>query len=129
MLEYCRTRALSAPAQKCCQLVLLKNSHQHRAHVRARSCTMAAESNVPSDVTSWVAKSAVFNTDVSKRGKQSKISDEDNSVVERLNPEDTLENCVVYTLSPLPLDQVWQITVLNATKRRSLGPVSGCVVV
>ena len=43
---------------------------------------------MPSDVISWVAKSAVF-TNVSKRGKQSKfLMKIYNSVVERLNPED-----------------------------------------
>ena len=64
---------------------------------------------VPSVLSEWVPGPFVLNT--KKCGVRAKFS-EDNSVVEREQPED-IGGCVTYTTNPLPLGQVWQTTVLS----------------
>ena len=70
----------------------------------------SSEPNVPSDLTGWVARPDPFNAEESKRGKLSRLSD-GNSTIEQLDPVNNFEDCVAYTDSPLPLVQVWQITI------------------
>ena len=79
-----------------------------------RYSTMACECLVPSDVTGLLATPAPFST--ANCGEKVTFS-EDNSVVERLEPENYRHGGVAYTVSPLPLGQVWQTTVLNTTER------------
>ena len=82
--------------------------------------------SVPRNVSDLLVTPAPLNTE--KHGEYTLFSG-DNSIVERLLPDDTPYGCVCYTSHRLPLGQVWQITLLNTTSRWSAfgGLVSGCV--
>ena len=77
-----------------------------------------------SSLADWIPRPAPFNE--SKRGKLVKFSEEC-SVAERVTPEKKCENGVVYTAQPVPVGEVWRITVLNTTRRWDGGLVSGWV--
>ena len=65
----------------------------------------------------------------SKCGTSIKLSEEC-SVAEKVRPED-YHNCgngVVYTAQPLPVGEVWTITVLSTTRGWTGGLVSGCTI-
>ena len=76
---------------------------------------------VPTDLSDWVPGPFVLNT--KKCGVRAKFSG-DNSVVERVRPEEDYGGCVTYTANPLPLGQVWQTTILSTTRELG-GLVSG----
>ena len=64
----------------------------------------------------------------SKSGTSIRLSEEC-SVAEKVRPED-YDNCgngVVYTAQPVPVGEVWRITVLSTTRGWSGGLVSGWV--
>ena len=80
---------------------------------------------VPEDISDWLATPAPFSTET--HGKLARFS-VSNSVVERREPEDYDDDCVVYTRDPLVVGQPWRTTLLNNTRKRwSGGLVSGCV--
>ena len=71
-----------------------------------------------------VPQPAPFNA--SKHGTHVKFS-EQCSVAERVTPEEENENGVVYTAQPVPVGEVWRITVLSTTGMWHGGLVSGWV--
>ena len=78
---------------------------------------------VPTVLSDWVPGPFVLNT--KKCGRRAKFSG-DCSVVERELPDEYGGGCVTYTANPLPLGQVWQITILQSTTRKwNSGLVSG----
>ena len=84
-------------------------------------------SKIPSSVDGWAATPAPFST--SKHGTRVKFS-EDNSVAERVRSAyymlDLEGNAVVYTAHRLPVEQVWQTTILSTvTRSYNGGMVSG----
>ena len=79
---------------------------------------------VPSSVVSWSTGPAPFST--RKHGTNVKFS-VDNTVAERVKPEEYHKDAVVYTADTLPLGRVWQTTILGTDRVWSRGLVSGCV--
>ena len=80
----------------------------------------------PRNVSDWLVTPAPLNTE--KHGGSAIFSLKDNSIVERLRPDDSPYDCVCYSSHCLPLGQVWQITLLNTTREwYGYGLVSGCV--
>ena len=82
--------------------------------------------SVAADVSDWIVTLAPLND--KKSGKYAMLST-DNAIVQRRDPENEYWGCVSYTQGPLPPGQVWQVTVLETTKRWRgyAGLVSGCV--
>ena len=82
--------------------------------------------SVAADVSDWIPTPAPLNDE--KSGVNA-IFSTDNSIVQRRNPEIYRRDCVSYTRGPLPPGQVWQVTVLETTRKWSsyYGLVSGCV--
>ncbi|CAI8054430.1 hypothetical protein GBAR_LOCUS29700 [Geodia barretti] len=74
--------------------------------------------SVAADVSDWIATPAPLNSN--KCGKNAVFSS-DNSVVQRRDP--WYEECVCYTVHPLPPGLVWQTTVLETTTKWSRGLV------
>ncbi|CAI8054431.1 hypothetical protein GBAR_LOCUS29700, partial [Geodia barretti] len=72
--------------------------------------------SVAADVSDWIATPAPLNSN--KCGKNAVFSS-DNSVVQRRDP--WYEECVCYTVHPLPPGLVWQTTVLETTTKWSRG--------
>ena len=68
---------------------------------------------VPTDLSDWVPGPFVLNT--KKCGVMRAKFSGDNSVVERVRPEEDYGGCT-YTANPLPLGQVWQTTILSTTR-------------
>ena len=64
--------------------------------------------SVPRDVSEWSSKPVPFSK---KKSGTRAVFYEDNSVVQRRLPRNDWGGCVCYTEHPLPLGQVWQITV------------------
>ena len=63
-----------------------------------------------------------FNTE--KHGDRTFFSD-DNSAVERTDPEMYDDGCLAYTACPLPLGRVWNLTVTVSMERTWKVLVSG----
>ena len=80
--------------------------------------------SVAADVSDWIVTPAPLND--TKSGKRA-IFLTDNSIVQRRDPEFYDSGCVSYTRGLLPPGQVWQITVLETTRKWAMGLVSGCV--
>ena len=76
------------------------------------------------DVSDWIATPATLND---KKSGERAIFSTDNSIVQRRDPESNRGGCVSYTRGPLPPGQVWQVTVLETTRKWDYGLVSGCV--
>ena len=70
--------------------------------------------SVPRNVSDWLVTPAPLNTE--KHGGRTIFSG-DNSIVERRQPDDYIGGCVCYSSHRLPLGQVWQITLLNTTRK------------
>ena len=68
----------------------------------------------PYFLSDWVPRPFALN--VKKCGVNAEFS-EDDTVVKRKKPFVRHGGCVVYTANPLPLDQVWQTTILRTTKK------------
>ena len=77
-----------------------------------------------SSLAGWTPRPAPFNA--SKHGTLVEFS-EQCSVAERVTPEEDYENAVVYTAQPVPVGEVWRITVLSTTDEWKGGLVSGWV--
>ena len=78
-----------------------------------------------SSLAGWIPRPAPFNA--SKHGTLVEFS-EQYSVAERVRPEESARNGVVYTAQPVPVGEVWRITVLQNTIRKWAGGlVSGWV--
>ena len=69
-------------------------------------------SAVAADVSDWIPTPAPLN--YNKSGVNA-VFTSDNSILQRRDPERNPGGCVSYTAHPLPLGQVWQNTVLEAT--------------
>ena len=80
--------------------------------------------SVAADVSDWIVTPAPLKDE--KSGVRA-IFSTDNSIIQRRNPEKEWKYCVSYTRGPLPPGQVWQVTVLETTRKWSVGLVSGCV--
>ena len=80
--------------------------------------------SVAADVSDWIVTRAPLND--KKSGKRA-IFSTDNSIVQRRDPENEHWNCVSYTRGPLPPGQVWEVTVLETTRKWNGGLVSECV--
>ena len=80
--------------------------------------------SVAADVSDWIVTPAPLND---KKSGERAIFSTDNSIVQRRDPENTIDCCVSYTRGPLPPGQVWQVTVLETTRKHFYGLVSGCV--
>ena len=80
--------------------------------------------SVAADVSDWIAIPAPLND---KKSGGNAIFSTDNSIVQRRDPESYTGGCVSYTRGPLPPGQVWQVTVLETTRKWDGGLVSGCV--
>ena len=97
----------------------------HRASPSSDLPHVSLEMSVAADVSDWIAAPAPLN--INKCGEKAVFSS-DNSVVQRGDPESWRDNCVCYTVHPLPPGQVWQTTVLETSNTVWLyGLVSGCV--
>ena len=77
-----------------------------------------------SSLAGWVPRPAPF--DASKHGTLVRFS-EQCSVAERVTPNKICKNGVVYTAQPVPVGEVWRITVLSTTDKWGRGLVSGWV--
>ena len=77
-----------------------------------------------SSLASWIPRPAPFND--SKHGTRVEFSEEC-SAAERESPELHHKNAVVYTAQPVPVGEVWRITVLNTTREWGGGLVSGWI--
>ena len=80
--------------------------------------------SVAADVSDWIVTPAPLND---KKSGERAIFSTDNSIVQRRDPENEFLGCVSYTLGPLPPGQVWQVTVLETTRKWDYGLVSGFV--
>ena len=81
--------------------------------------------SVAADVSDWIVTLAPLND---KKSGRDAIFSTDNSIVQRRDPENwSPQNCVSYTRGPMPLGQIWQVTVLETTRKYYDGLVSGCV--
>ena len=82
--------------------------------------------SVTADVSDWIVTPALLND---KKSGERAIFSTDNSIVQRRDSENHRLDCVSYTWGPLPLGQVWQVTVLETTMEWNgyAGLVSGCV--
>ena len=77
-----------------------------------------------SSLAGWIPRPAPFNA--SKHGTNVEFS-EQCSVAERVRPGGTYQDGVVYTAQPVPLGEVWRITVLSTMNKWSGELVSGWV--
>ena len=77
-----------------------------------------------SSLAGWTPRPAPF--DASKHGTRVEFS-EQCSVAERVRPEEGHKNAVVYTAQPVPVGEVWRITVLSTIRGWAGGLVSGWV--
>ena len=66
------------------------------------------------DISYWIPTPAPLN--YNKSGENA-VFTSDNSILQRRDPERDYGGCVSYTAHPLPLGQVWQITVLETTTK------------
>ena len=80
--------------------------------------------SVAADVSDWIVTPAPFND---KKSGEYAIFSTDNSIVQRQDPKNEYLGFVSYTRGPLPPGQVWQVTVLETTRKWNGGLVSGCV--
>ena len=78
------------------------------------------------EVSDWIVTPAPLND---KKSGKNAIFSTDNSIVQRRDIQNAYDDCVSYTRGPLPLGQVWQVTVLKTTGKwiGYSGLVSGCV--
>ena len=74
-----------------------------------------------SSLAGWIPRPAPFNA--SKHGTRVVFS-EARSVAERKRPDDYNLGAVVYTAQPVPVGEVWRITVLNVSRKWGTGLVS-----
>ena len=79
-----------------------------------------------SSLAGWIPRPAPFNA--SKHGTRVEFSAQC-SVAEKVRPKDAdgFEDGVVYTAQPVPVGEVWRITVLSTVDKWSGGLVSGWV--
>ena len=75
-----------------------------------------------SSLAGWIPRPAPFI--ISKHGRNVKLSEE-YSVAERERPEAI--DTVVYTAQPVPVGEVWRVTVLDASSDSLGGLVSGWI--
>ena len=61
------------------------------------------------DVFDWVSAPAPLNEE--KAGRKAVFVRDDKSAVERRDAQWSWKGCVCYTLDPLPVGQVWRITI------------------
>ena len=80
--------------------------------------------SVAADVSDWIVTPAPLND---KKSGVRAIFSTDNSIVQRRDAEIYINGCVSYTRGPLSPGQVWQVTVLETTRKYGAGLVSGCV--
>ena len=67
--------------------------------------------SVPRDVYEWIGRHAPFSK---KKSGARAVFSEDNTLVQRRRHKNDWGGCVCYTLDPLPLERVWQITIHKA---------------
>ena len=65
-------------------------------------------------LSDWIVTPAPFNRN--KCGRRAVLS-KDCCIVRREEAERETNCCVCYTLDPLPLEQVWQITIRDVTNK------------
>ena len=81
--------------------------------------------SVAVDVSDWIVTPAPLND---KNSGERAMFSTDNFILQRRDYENKYDGCVSYTKGPLPLVQVWQVTILETSTRRwSYGLVSSCV--
>lgn len=88
----------------------------------------SSTSSMAASLASWIPRPASFNA--SKHGSYIKLS-EKCSVAERVKPEfpfGSYNNAIVYTAQPVPVGEVWRITVLCTTHGWGGGLVSELLV-
>lgn len=88
--------------------------------IRSPASSMATLS-ASYNLTGWILRPAPFNA--SKHGVLVEFS-EGYSVAERVRPELEYEEGVVYTAQPVPVGELWMITVLRTMNAWSGGLVS-----
>ena len=88
-----------------------------------KKLTSSEDASVPANVSDWIVTPVPLND--KQCGKRA-IFSKGNSIVERKNPGEKWDGCVCYTKIPLPLRQVWQISVLETTEKWPWGLVSIC---